>query len=134
MNPELLEISKNLRTQDNRITNDPMFCVQVRERVYGFDSDHADHMCEVDADGNEIEDASKDAADYEHDESGITTTGYRDFWKTVMVCFTEAGCQEHLRQNQHNYGHYEETRIYVESFYRNPEMIAIRNYLMKEAL
>jgi len=50
-----------------------------------------------------------------------------------MVAFTEKGCEEHLELNGHNYrykAHRGATRIYVESFHRCPEMIAIREALM----
>jgi hypothetical protein len=46
---------------------------------------------------------------------------------------TEAGCQEYLRLNGHNdrrRAHNGEVQIYVESFNRCPEMIAIREALM----
>ena len=54
--------------------------------------------------------------------------------KTVSVS-TEDGCKEHLELNGHNYrsrSHRQQTRIYVESFYRCPEMIAIRESLMEK--
>jgi coenzyme F420-reducing hydrogenase alpha subunit len=78
-------IGELLRTQDNRCTEDPMFCVQVKRRTH---------------------------------------------WETVAVCFTEKGCKDHLDLNMHNYSHYRDVRIYADSFYRNPEMVAIRQYLM----
>jgi len=60
----------------------------------------------------------------------ITTRGYQEVWKTVQVCFTLAGAKQHLEINGHNYRHYYGTQIYVDSFYRNPEMQAIREWLM----
>lgn len=46
-------ISENIRTQDNRITSDPMFCVyQKREIVVDADYDY-DRIVWVDEDGNE---------------------------------------------------------------------------------
>ncbi|EIH6115095.1 ead/Ea22-like family protein, partial [Escherichia coli] len=46
-------IGENIRTQDNRITSDPMFCVyQKREIVVDADYDH-DRIVWVDEDGNE---------------------------------------------------------------------------------
>ncbi len=82
--PEIAAISERLVTQNNRITENPMFCVQQRR--------------------------SK-----------------RSHYETVMVCFTEGGAQEYLRQDGHNL---REPRIYVESFNRCPEMIAIRDVLI----
>ena len=69
-----------------------------------------------------------DAPSYEQETEYIIQTGYFDYWETVMVAFTEEGCKEYLRLNGHNFRG--ETRIYVESFYRCPEMIVIREYLM----
>ena len=80
----LAEIGERLRTQDNRITELPMFCVQEK--------------------------------------------GHVGQWITIMVAFTEEGCKEYLRQDGHNH---RGARIYVESFRRCPEMIAIRKYLME---
>lgn len=54
-----------------------------------------------------------------------------DIWMPMMYSLTEQGAEEHLRLNSHNYTHYRGTRIYVESLYCNPEMIAIREYLMR---
>ncbi|EMK9366511.1 hypothetical protein V8832_005398, partial [Escherichia coli] len=46
-------IGENIRTQDNRITSDPMFCVyQKREIVVDADYDY-DRIVWVDEDGNE---------------------------------------------------------------------------------
>lgn len=135
---KLLEIGEHLRTQDNRCTADPMFCVQVCERegpiVPGYSEDgivYFDHnQCETYYRGSEEfgrwDQAYNDGDLPDH----VTRSGYKDVWKTVAVCFTEAGCEEHLRQNGHNYRHYHGTRIYAESFFRNPEMQAIREFLM----
>ncbi len=61
-----------------------------------------------------------------------TLGGYANVWKTVAVCFTEGGCQQHLDQNGHNYRHYHSTRIYVESWFRNPEMTAIIEMILEQ--
>ena len=77
-------IGERLRTQENRITDQPMFCVQEKKRM--------------------------------------------GQWCTIMVAFTEEGAKEYLRQDGHNHPN---SRIYVESFRRCPEMIAIRKMLME---
>jgi hypothetical protein len=51
-----------------------------------------------------------------------------------MVAFTERGCQEYLELDGHNVRHRAfrgEVRIYVESFRRCPEMLAIRAALLE---
>ena len=124
---QLKEIGELLRTQDNRITESPMFCVQVNDRVHGLDKDYGDGIEWIDLD--DVESGIQPAPE-NPDETKLTAFGYRDNWKTVLVCFTEEGCKEHLRQNQHNYRYYDGFRIYVESFYRCPEMKAVREFLM----
>lgn len=116
MNDELKAIGERLRTQDNRITQNPMFCVQTKRRDCGFHVDYADNTVWI-LDGEEVEPDTNGAKEY----------GVRERWETVMVAFTEEGCKEYLRQNGHNLT---EPRIYVESFNRCPEMIAIREFLM----
>lgn len=111
----LTEISERLRTQDNRITENPMFCVQTKRRDVVPEGFSSESVWVVD--GEEVEEGTADAEEYNICER----------WETVMVAFTEEGCKEYLRQNGHNLS---EPRIYVESFNRCPEMIAVRGFLM----
>lgn len=128
----LLEISERLRTQDNRITAAPMFCVQIKVRDVGYDAAYSDRRCWNDSANCEtIYDDDKDFKEPEGEE--WDEFGYVDRWETVMVAFTEKGCEEYLNRNGHNdkrRAHKGEVRIYVESFNRCPEMIAIRDYIM----
>lgn len=119
LNSELLAIADRLKTQDNRITAEPMFCVQEKRREYGYDPSVVDDHVWLDA-LNDYEEVAEDFP-------GAIKTGYKDNWHTVMVAFTEEGCEAYLRANGHNHG---ETRIYVESFRRCQEMIALRAWLM----
>jgi hypothetical protein len=114
--PELQAVAARLATQDNRCTAEPMFCVQEKRREYGYDPRWTDNTVWL-LDREEVESDTPEADE----------TGYQDKWHTVMVAFTEGGCEEYLRVNGHHHG---ETRIYVESFYRCAEMIAIRAWLM----
>lgn len=130
MKPTLAEIGERLRSQDNRITMNPMFCVQEKKRDVGFDSNYSDNKCWHDsANCHTIYDDDKDFKGAPEGEEW-DEFGYVDRWETVMVSFTEKGCQEYLELNGHN--HRGETRIYVESFNRCPEMIAIREFLLKQ--
>jgi hypothetical protein len=131
------EIADRLRTQDNRMTRDPMFCVQVCERIGPIMEDYSA------GDGLMIHDQSNCETYYDdgpdktkfrrlmklHNGGSLSDRyvvgGYATVWKTVAVCFTEKGCQQHLDQNGHNYRHYHGTRIYAESWHRNPEMMAV---------
>jgi hypothetical protein len=130
---DLQDISARIKTQDNRITQHPMFCVQIKVRDVAYDAAYSDNKCwHARANEATIYDDDKDfAGKPEGDE--WEEFGYRDRWETVMVSFTEGGCKEYLELNGHNdrrRAHNGEVRIYVESFRRCPEMIAIREYLM----
>jgi len=124
---DLLDISERLRTQDNRCTAEPMFCLQIKVRDVGYDPQYAD--------GNTVW-INMESGDYEEVEpetEGAEEFGYKDRWETVMVAFTEEGLNDYMRQDGHNVtarAHNGETRIYVESFRRCDEMIRIRQFLM----
>ena len=52
-------------------------------------------------------------------------------WETVSVCFTLKGAEEFINTHKHNLG---VTQIYVESYYRNAEMIRVRDWLMSQGM
>jgi hypothetical protein len=52
-------------------------------------------------------------------------------WETATVCFTLKGAKEFVATHKHNLG---ETRIYVDSYYRNAEMIRVRDWLMSQGV
>lgn len=116
----LRDIAKRLREQDNRSTAEPMFCVQEKHRDRGYDPAYS-------ADTIWINMQSGDYEEVPPETPGAEEFGYQDRWETVMTCFTEEGCKEYLERNGHNL---KETRIYVESFHRCPEMIRIRHALL----
>lgn len=104
--PEIAALIERLHTQDNRITDNPLFAVQQRRRVYGVDEERRDGV-EADADG--------------------MPCGYVDRWEFVTGCMTEQGCKDFIRVNGHNLN---EPRIYAYGSYRNAEFIALRKWLM----
>jgi len=121
-----------VRTQDNRITAEPMFCVQQRIRDYGFSVDYTDNHVWIERDEGREADAEQAAildagrkVDGVYPE-GFVRTGYRDRWEFVTACFTKAGADAYIAANGHNLT---EPRIYVESGYRNTEWIAVRAFL-----
>lgn len=123
LSDQLAAIAERLRTQDNRITQNPMFCVQEKKRDVGYDSSYCDNQCWWNPARLEVACDKKPAGD-----GWEGPFGYKDRWETVMVAFTEVGCQQYIERNGHN--HRGELRIYAESFNRCPEMIAIREALM----
>ena len=132
INDELLDIGERLKTQDNRCTANPMFCVQIKVRDIGYDHNYSDDLCWYrDINGEpEIVYDKPDGDEWEQ-------CGYKDRWETVMVAFTRKGCEEYLELNGHNdrrRAYNGEVQIFVESFNRCPEMIRIREALMGNTL
>lgn len=137
-------IGERLRTQDNRCTADPAFCVQVCERIGPLMPEYSDRL--MFHDHENMETYYEDRPDPEEwkrlkrlGDAGdlpkhVTAGGYVEKWVTVQTCFTEEGCKHHLELNGHNYRHRFGVRIYAEYFNRNPEMLAIRGALMKEGV
>lgn len=126
------EIAEQLRTQNNRITDQPMFVVQELKRDYGYDTGWGGTVAWI-SDGDEV-DADK-AAELQktYDETGAepdgyTLTGYVDRWEFVTACFTEQGCKDFIASDKHNH---KELRIYAYGSYRNNEFRTVRDMLMK---
>lgn len=123
-------IGENIRTQDNRITSDPMFCVyQKREIVVDADYDH-DRIVWVDEDGNEANKRQSRRLELLHENFREPPEKWRrvavkDIDEFVTCCFTEQGCKDYLAVNGHNL---RLPFIYVKSGFRNAEYIGIRNW------
>jgi hypothetical protein len=129
------KLIKNLREQDNRITFNPQFMVQRKERTYGFDSncsdnyiwlDRGDEVCDEDL----IAELNRKDSDYEDIDSRYYKCYYRDDWINVQPFFTEVAANEYISCNGHNLGGRENCQIYVESGYRNTEWEMIRDYFL----
>jgi hypothetical protein len=133
INERVSQTKTDLVTQDNRCTADPMFCLQVLIRDMPYDPSYFDTLCWHDG-ANETT-IYDDDPDFPGEPEGEQWDkfGYKDRWETVMVAFTEAGLLEYMELDGHNVKRLAfrgQTRIYVESFRRCPEMIAIREDLM----
>jgi len=119
-------ISERLRTQDNRCTSEPMFCLQIKVRDVGYDPAYSE--------GKTVW-LNMESGDYEEvpaESEGAEEFGYKDRWETVMVAFTEQGLKDYMQLDGHNVkrrAHNGETQIFVESFRRCEEMIRIREAL-----
>lgn len=131
----LREMADQLRTQDNLATSQPLYCVMVKDRVYGMSSDYTDKYAWLDDEGNEapgdavesLEDADLvglatciDGVEYERNH-------YIERDRFITVSLTRAGAEEHLRINGHNLPG---AHIYVTSLYRTPDMIALREWIL----
>jgi hypothetical protein len=128
-NNSLAAIGERIRTQDNRLTADPIFQVRGLRRIYGMDPQWTDSPVWIDTEEGAREVDPPDDPDNPGD--FIIQTGYVDVWEVLAVAFTEEGCKEHLRLNGHNYRYYKKVEIYADSLYRCPEMQAIKSWLMQ---
>ena len=138
----LRDIAANLAAQDNRITRDPIFLVQKKERQIGLDTDYCGDIIWINSaqDGEEVTDRAQierleelDTKSYlskkeEEEFSDYLKTGYLDRWETVQPFFTEVEADRYIAANRHR--HDGELRTYVEWGGRNPEWMAVRNFLL----
>ena len=139
----LRDIAANLATQDNRCTSDGIWLVQKKVRQTGLDPDYCDRCIWLDCgnDHSEVTDPAQIERLEELEEKYPLTedekvefgdylkTGYTDRWETVQPFFTEKAAQRFIDSNAHRHDP-GALRIYVDSAYRNPEWMAIRNFLL----
>jgi hypothetical protein len=133
---ELERVVALLKTQDNAITADPIFMVQQRHRQYGMDEELCEHYCFVHADDSDHEvNEESDPTRFERfsdddfgedDPEFWTRTGYVDTWQNIQPFLTREAAEEFRKREAHNLG---ETRVYVESAYRNQEWRWLRALL-----
>lgn len=124
-------IGERIISQDNQCTAFPMFLVQQRHRLYGFDTRWVGDVGWL-RDGEEV-DASETQAleekwgDSEDEPAELTRTGFVDEWVFVTCCFTQAAADEFIAVNRHRLT---DPRVYVDSAYRNQEWNAVREHLL----
>lgn len=126
---ELYTIGELIRTQDNRITDQPMFVVFQKREIIGSDEHSPSRICWV-WNGEEVSElrAKRLEALYQ---DGRDTRGYdryamQEVDEFVTACFTEHGCKDYLRQNGHNL---RLPYIYACGSFRNNEYHLVRNWL-----
>lgn len=121
---EIRAIIERLHTQDNRITDNPLFAVQQKRRIGGVDTEYCENSEWVlDGEVIHLEPGQNPPQD-------ARRVGYIDKWEFVTGCFTEQGCKDFIACNGHNLN---EPRIYAYGSYRNAEFIALRKWLMSLA-
>lgn len=130
-------IGERMRTQDNHCTRAPLYVVQKRRRITGLDPRFSDDiawwnagdMREADADEHEkLEAAYQDTLE---EPEGWTRSAYMDTWEFVTCCFTEAAAKAFIARNAHRLG---EARVFVDSLFRNEEMLAVQKMLAEGVL
>jgi len=132
---KLKEIGRLIKTQDNRITDAPIFIVQQIKRTWGLDLEYSDNYVWMETDSGDHSEADpekEDELDDLFDRNFGETPGweryyYQDDWEFVTACFTESGCQDFINRNGHNL---HRPRIYAEGSYRNEEWRTIREFLI----
>jgi len=128
------KIIESLRTQDNRSTDQPVFCVQEREFLITEQGHHDTIQWFKWSHGecNRVSDRLEKALDKREISSKAIPEGYQKFhlkenWRHVQSFFTEAGAKEFITADGHNHG---ELRIYAGGSFRNFEFRAIRDFLL----
>ncbi|HIF7185986.1 TPA: hypothetical protein ACX39V_005155 [Klebsiella pneumoniae] len=126
---ELYIIGELIRTQDNRITDQPMFVVFQKREIIGSDEHSPSRICWV-WDGEEVSElrAKRLEALYQdgRDTRGYNRYAMQEVDEFVTACFTEHGCKDYLRQNGHNL---RLPYIYACGSFRNNEYQLVRNWL-----
>lgn len=126
---ELYTIGELIRTQDNRITDQPMFVVFQKREIIGSDEHSPSRICWV-RDGEEVNPLRALRLEILY-QDGRDTRGYdryamQEVDEFVTACFTEHGCKEYLRQNGHNL---RLPYIYACGSFRNNEYQLVRSWL-----
>ena len=131
---DIPDIVYELLTQPNDCTAHPYFVVQEREIITGIDTAWVDDVAWC-FDGEVYLPGSEDFSNAEmrYQETGKepedwTRTGYAFRWEHRQFFLTRKAADHYLSSQAHN--HSGELRIYTESAHRNPEIRAIRAYLM----
>lgn len=131
---ELHEIGERIRTQDNRITADPIFLVEEQVRIYGIDTNydpkiawlHEDESVEVEPrKAKRLEAKFQETGDDSPD--GYQRVGYAEEWRYVQPFFTEAAADLYVKTKSHR--HRGKLRTFADSGHSNPEWKAMRAYL-----
>lgn len=140
----LAELSLELHTQDNRITADPLFCVQQQRTVWGMAEGYSDDFKWFDANDPEshYEEDEIYAEIREHhgidecldlqidpEDFGYKKVYFKRYWDFVTAHFTEKAADRYLQENAHNL---DNPRVFVTSQYRCDEWNRVRKFLMGE--
>lgn len=131
---ELLKIGNLIRTQDNRVTDQPLFAVmQKREYVGHEDYSAGGHarIAWVDECGCEADERTSRRLESLNNACRDTRSWARlkmfEVDEFVTACFTEQGCKDHIAINGHNLN---KPFIYAFGSFRNAEYRAIRDWLI----
>jgi len=122
----LLAIGKELITQDNLATAEPIFVVEQRQRIYGEMTGFEPTQVWIDDEGHEADEEESKKLYHEatkREVDGWDLVGFTDIWIRVQPFFTRKAADAYLKANAHNM---KAPRVYVDSAYRNKEWQAVR--------
>lgn len=126
---ELYAIAENLRTQDNRCTDQPMFAVMQKREIIGSD-DHSPSRIVWCWDGEEVSELRASRLEALHqgcrDTRGYDRYAMQEIDEFVTACFTEQGCRDYLERDGHNL---RLPFIYAFGSFRNSEYQFVRKWL-----
>jgi hypothetical protein len=114
-------------------TRDPLFIVQKRERIYGFDSDYVSDYVWINAEQDHAEADERTARRLDALDDDFRDTGqwekiyYADRWEYVCSHLTKEGADAFIRRKGHDY---KDLRVYVECQIHCEEYNAIINGLL----
>lgn len=131
---ELRDIGNNIRTQDNRITDQPFFAVMAKREIVASEDHDCDRICWVENQSGDYVEATETQhrrleAIYQSRcevREGWDRYAVKEIDVFVTGCFTELGCKDYIRKNGHNLN---KPFIYAFGSYRNDEYQAVRNFL-----
>ncbi|HHT0933686.1 TPA: hypothetical protein ACTYZX_005123 [Serratia marcescens] len=133
---ELSVIGELIRTQDNRITDQPFFAVMTKREIISSEDHDCDRICWVEnQSGNYVEATETQyrrleaiyQAKYEVRE-GWDRYAMKEIDVFVTGCFTEQGCKDYINKNGHNLN---KPFIYAFGSYRNDEYQTVRKFIMQ---
>ncbi|WP_428383732.1 hypothetical protein [Nevskia ramosa] len=134
--PEILEIGRRLladREQNDHCTADPMFVVQKKRRIYGFDTSYCTRTVWLDSECESTEVPAKRARVLDRrDDRGdkipprYERTGYIDEWEHVTTYLTSEAAHAYCEAKAYE----GELRVYVDSGCRNHEWKAMQAFFM----
>lgn len=134
VNAKLPDIGHLIKTQNNRCTADPFFVVYSKQEIVVNEEYDYDRIIWVDEEGEEATEHKAKRLELLMQEGREL-----DNWRRIAVkeidqfetaSFTEQGCKDFLKIQGHNL---KQPYIYAHSFWRNHEMLAIREMLSNSA-
>ncbi|WP_413503887.1 hypothetical protein [Serratia grimesii] len=133
---ELIAIGELIRTQNNRITDQPFFAVMTKREIIGSEDHDCDRICWVENQSGDYVEATETQhrcleaiyqAKYEV-RDGWDRYAMKEIDVFVTGCFTEQGCKDYINKNGHNLN---KPFIYAFGSYRNDEYQTVRKFIMQ---